>query len=100
MHPQSCGEPPPPVNEEIKFEDIDLEQLIINKNSDKINEYQDIWAKKLMEADKRLQSIAEELSQLEKDLIDKKGTKRKGHHLLRNIRKEAEIIDRAYWRAK
>lgn len=98
----------------VEFKDLNIEQLVINQDSDKLSGLLDEWDKKINEEDKLLQVVEENANSINKELVvlrnqvadkrqeqlDIESLLKKGNHNLRELRGQKNIIDRAFWRAK
>jgi hypothetical protein len=98
----------------IEFSDLNLEQLVANKDSDKLSRLIDEWEGRIRAADVALQIINEDLTLQNKELVELRNTLaqkrqeqleteqtvRKGLHTLRQLNSEKRGLERAYWRAK
>ena len=96
------------------FENLNLEQKVANKESDKLSQIIDEWEKKIRSADAALQIVSEDFMILSQDIIkmrnelsnkrqeqlEVENTVRKGLFNVRKLKSEKTQIERAFWRAK
>lgn len=97
-----------------KFEDINIAQLVIDKNSDRLSTLEDEWAVKINVADANLQIVEQSMRDIDKEyttlrdalavkrheLKDIEGVVSKGNYNLRKLKSEKQVLNRAFWRCR
>jgi chromosome segregation ATPase len=96
------------------FEELNLKQMILNKESDRLTTLEDEWESKIRVVDANLQIVNDEyakidkeyvtmkddLSKKRKELMDLESSVRKALYQLRKLKSEKKSLNSAFWRAK